>query len=169
MELVGQILDAVTVPGEARLKIIALSREDGLDDVGADRFFAAAQAVLEGQGEVLLGLQRSAQPFGEQTDCRVVGDGGDPGVGVARPDEPCNVGRTVLNGAVEGGLDGTITDSSMVGRRRSLRSLGCSARIMASVPPPSATTSMSPLSPTSVLECTSRASSTISTTACDVG
>jgi hypothetical protein len=52
MELVGQVLDAVTVPGQPWLKVVELSREDGLDDVRADGFFATAEAVLEGQGQV---------------------------------------------------------------------------------------------------------------------
>ena len=58
MELIGQGLDAIAVPGQPRLKVIELSREDGLDNVGGDGFFAAAEAVLEGQGQVLLDLQR---------------------------------------------------------------------------------------------------------------
>jgi hypothetical protein len=34
-------------------------------DARGDRFLAAAEAVLEGQGQVLLDLQRSTQPLGE--------------------------------------------------------------------------------------------------------
>jgi hypothetical protein len=47
MELVGQVLDAVAVPGLPWLKVVELSHKDSLDDVGGDRFLAAAEAVLE--------------------------------------------------------------------------------------------------------------------------
>jgi hypothetical protein len=70
MELVGQILDAITVPGQPWLKVIELSRKDGLDDVGGDGFFAAAEAVLEGQGQMLLDLQRdTTHPALGKTSC----------------------------------------------------------------------------------------------------
>jgi hypothetical protein len=52
-----------------------------------------------------------AQPFGEQRDCRVIDDGGDPAVlGLARTDEPRNVRLPVLNDVVESEVDGAIAN-----------------------------------------------------------
>jgi hypothetical protein len=57
--------------------------------------------VLEGQGQMLLDLQRCAQPLGEQRDRRVVDDGGDLSLpGLARDDQPGDVGWSVVEGQV---------------------------------------------------------------------
>ena len=83
----------VALPGQPRLQIVQMARQDALDHSARDRPFADAERLLEGERQVLLDLQRRPQPARQQVDGTVldhVAEG--DALGRAGGEQPADVG-----------------------------------------------------------------------------
>jgi hypothetical protein len=62
-----QVFEAIAIAGQARLKVIELSREDGLDDIGRVQMLVDLQRVADYSVNRGVGLSRADEPGNVRT------------------------------------------------------------------------------------------------------
>ena len=80
VEFLCDALHVITVAGKPRFEIVDPRREHGFGQGGSDDLLAGLERRLENARQILLDLQRRAQPGGEQIDRRGLDDRGGFGI-----------------------------------------------------------------------------------------
>ena len=101
-ELIGQGTHTVAVTGQARFKVVELTRQDALDHLDRDWTVTDPVRLLEREGQVLLDLKRGLQAAGQQVHGRRFDQFADiDALAGAACEEPADVGKLVPRHAVE--------------------------------------------------------------------
>lgn len=91
-ELVGKGAHVIAVLHQDRLRIVNLTGEHAVGDLSRYLFDVESEGFLKGIGEMLLDLERRAQPGGEEVDCFVVDHLCNIcGIAAADTEQPANV------------------------------------------------------------------------------